>query len=91
MVPGNAFRFSKYLLEVFRVCQPDLFRISRIHGAVAGCRRKSRSDAKLGTALGATRFQYCLATPGFHPGAKTMGALAFQIAGLIRSFHVLEP
>lgn len=53
--------------------------------------RYVKSGGKPGTALRTPRAQNQTAAAGFHSGAKPVGALTLEIAGLICSFHVPKP
>jgi len=47
----------------------------------------NRSDGQAMTALGAPSLDDQTTILGRHPGAKPMGALTTQFAGLVGSFH----
>jgi len=49
---------------------------------------QGKSDGQPGPTLGTACIDDATAILGTHAGAKTMGALSLQIAGLIGSFHV---
>lgn len=61
----------------------------RYRPVIAGTRAGSGRQAV--AALGTAALEYEAATLRRHAGAKTMGALAFQVAGLKGAFHCLVP
>jgi hypothetical protein len=48
---------------------------------------RSYSDSEASAAFGAARAQNLAASDRFHPGTKTVGALAFDHGRLISTFH----
>jgi hypothetical protein len=62
-----------------QACPPRKMRYSCTQG---------KSDGQPGPALGTACIDDTAAILGTHAGAKTVGALALQVTGLIGSFHV---
>ena len=66
-------------MRFYQACSPRETRYSCAQG---------KSDGQPGPALGTACIDDAAAILGTHAGAKTVGALALYVAGLIGSFHV---